>query len=673
MPAPAPQVLSRKANGTSCVTPGQVSDQASVRKRAKGTEENSIASKPGKGKGAVDKRGSAKNANEGETPQTKAPRSKAHNEGEKMVIRRLPPGMTQPEFVTILGSDWEVSKGKVDWLSYIPGKVSTDPSKPSRPSRAYLHLMRKDDIMPLSEVVRSSTWEDAKSTFTDPALVGPPVLEFSVYKKIAGTKKRTDARQGTIDQDPEFMAFLEDLANPAPMRESIDVEDPNDTAKVETKVTTTPLVEYLKEKKANKGKDGASGKNSKSGGKGRGGSKEDETLNKRKGKDSKGDRTDKTPKETVKILTKKAATEQAAEAAQKVASQIATTNASTTATTGAGAGAGASASADVPKSRRAGIAAAARILQRDLGLSPGSAHRRARHDAAKAEADAKGTVSSTKESDAVANVTPLAAVTGNSSAASEAPPAKSSKGRPESPATTKSQSGRRNRGGKNADKGKGTAATETATVSAQPTAVNPPVILKKKNDSEVTTKATTTETPSSSQVPSSNATSNQNNNKQEPREKGTMKQSQKKPSSVSASATRAFVKHVSASQGVTDASLREALEAFGTITLVEIDKRKGFAYVDFSEHDALAKAVTASPISIGQASVQVLERKDKKSVAAAPSTTSSKEGSLANGEKEKPSGGRGRRGRGGGKTGHGANSTAAANKEPAAAAASTGG
>lgn len=643
------------------------------------------------------------NANEGEAPQTKTSRSKAHNEGEKMVIRRLPPGMTQPEFVTILGSDWEVSNGKVDWLSYIPGKVSAEyvislkatpllifcaasndvlissPSKPSRPSRAYLHLMRKDDIMPLSEVVRSSTWEDAKSTFTDPALVGPPVLEFSVYKKIAGTKKRTDARQGTIDQDPEFMAFLEDLANPAPMRESIDVEDPNDTAKVEAKVTTTPLVEYLKEKKANKGKDGASGKISKSGGKGRGGFKDDDTSNKRKGKDSKGDRTDKTPKETVKILTKKAATEQAAEAAKEIASQIATTNASTTATTGAGAGAGASASSDVPKSRRAGIAAAARILQRDLGLSPGSAHRRARHDAAKAEADAKGTVSSTKESDTVAIVAPLAAVTGKSSTASEAAPARSSKGRPESPATTRSQSGRRIRGGKNADKGKGTAATETANASAQPTAVNPPVILKKRNDSEVTTKApptittTTTETPSSSQVPSSNATSNKNNNKQGAREKGNTKQSQKKPSSVSASATRAFVKHVSASQGVNDASLREALEAFGTITLVEIDKRKGFAYVDFSEHDALAKAVTASPISIGQASVQVLERKDKKSVAAAPSTTSSKEGSLANGEKEKPSGGRGRRGRGGGKAGHGADSTAAANKEPAAAAANTGG
>ncbi len=44
---------------------------------------------------------------------------------------------------------------------------------------------------------------------------------------------------------------------------------------------------------------------------------------------------------------------------------------------------------EFPKSRRAGIAAAARILQRDLGLSPGNAHRRARQQAAQAETEGK--------------------------------------------------------------------------------------------------------------------------------------------------------------------------------------------------------------------------------------------------------------------------------------------
>jgi regulator of nonsense transcripts 3 len=50
---------------------------------------------------------------------------------------------------------------------------------------------------------------------------------------------------------------------------------------------------------------------------------------------------------------------------------------------------------------------------------------------------------------------------------------------------------------------------------------------------------------------------------------------------------------------------------FGGIEKVEIDKRKGFAYVDFAEPEGLRKAMAASPIKIAQGAVQVLERKEK--------------------------------------------------------------
>lgn len=62
--------------------------------------------------------------NEGETP--KSTKTKAHNEGEKLVIRRLPPGMTEAEFLSILGGEWELGKGKVDWFSFSEGKISTE-------------------------------------------------------------------------------------------------------------------------------------------------------------------------------------------------------------------------------------------------------------------------------------------------------------------------------------------------------------------------------------------------------------------------------------------------------------------------------------------------------------------------------------------------------------------
>ena len=44
----------------------------------------------------------------------------------KLLVRRLPPGLTQTEFETVLGPEWKTGAGKVDWLQYKPGKVSKE-------------------------------------------------------------------------------------------------------------------------------------------------------------------------------------------------------------------------------------------------------------------------------------------------------------------------------------------------------------------------------------------------------------------------------------------------------------------------------------------------------------------------------------------------------------------
>lgn len=53
-----------------------------------------------------------------------APKTKSQSEGEKVVVRRLPPLLTEEEFFKILGDEWKVGHGKVDWFSYWPGKSS---------------------------------------------------------------------------------------------------------------------------------------------------------------------------------------------------------------------------------------------------------------------------------------------------------------------------------------------------------------------------------------------------------------------------------------------------------------------------------------------------------------------------------------------------------------------
>lgn len=81
----APQVLSRKANGVLPIPASQTGNDAP---------------KPAKNKSLM--------------------------EGEKVVIRRLPPGMSEEECLQILGGEWHAGAGKVGWFSFHAGKISTE-------------------------------------------------------------------------------------------------------------------------------------------------------------------------------------------------------------------------------------------------------------------------------------------------------------------------------------------------------------------------------------------------------------------------------------------------------------------------------------------------------------------------------------------------------------------
>lgn len=409
--------------------------------------------------------------------------------------------------------------------------------------------------------MRTSTWEDAKGSFNNACLIGPPLLEYSIYKKTPLNKRHGDTRQGTIDQDPEFMAFLEELASPPVFKDATD--DGDDMSK-STKVTTTPLVEFLKEKKASKSKEAANKKREARAEKNK--AKEEESS-KKKGKDIK---QEKAPKVSVKILTKKGTAEPDQEAAKRKQGKDTNVPAATT-----------DAGPDAPKSRRAEIAAAAKALQRDQGLSPGTAHRKARQDAARADANARSEVKAENKENTARKV-------------EEGDDGK---------AQGKAKSQGRKRGGKNADKPKVEAAAPTTT----PTILKPPVILKKGKDD---LPADSTDAPASTTDAPPVATST-------PKAVGgkAAKQNKKQPAAVIQDGTRGFVRHVNSSQGITADTLREALSAFGTVKMIDVDRRKAFAYVDFADAESLTKAIAASPITVAQGSVTVMERKEKKPAA----------------------------------------------------------
>jgi regulator of nonsense transcripts 3 len=55
-------------------------------------------------------------------------KSSPRNQGPRLrlIIRRLPPGLTEAEFYTAFGEEWQVGKSKVDWIAFKEGKVSKE-------------------------------------------------------------------------------------------------------------------------------------------------------------------------------------------------------------------------------------------------------------------------------------------------------------------------------------------------------------------------------------------------------------------------------------------------------------------------------------------------------------------------------------------------------------------
>ncbi|KAI9054476.1 hypothetical protein LZ554_001635 [Drepanopeziza brunnea f. sp. 'monogermtubi'] len=537
----------------------------------------------------------------------------------KTVVRRLAPGLTEDEFTSVLGEEWKAGQGKVDWFLYKPGKESKDASKPSKPSRAYFHLTSETHLLSLSDHVRQSIFEDALNTFNSACLIGPPTVEFAPYGRTPAGRRRVDARAGTIDQDPEFMAFLEQLANPTTGKEANgDSQYDLGTAKQE-KVTMTPLVQALKDKKANKNKDlaaKAAKKQEANIAKGKAVKESSVTEDKKKGKDVKTDRlVEKAAKEAVKILNR------------ETASKSSTALKSSTGSSASGSSSPKPDSGKVPGRQRQTVAAAhIRMLQRDLGLSPAQAHRQIRRDTADAQkAERAAAIDKSKEN--------------KDSDASPRP--QNTQTAPTPPTVPKS-----NMNQANDRKGRGRGPSDNNSAKST-TANNPPtpMVLLKKPEAQPSP-ASSLKTQTVKSAPAAVA---------------------RRPPQMAApsdGATQAFVKHANPSQGVTEALLKEAMERFGAVKTVEIDRRKGFAYVDFVDTDGLKKAMAANPTTVAQGTVQVMQRKgtalppEKKPVNPAPNAPNAPSSSRGGGRGSR-GGGPGRRGgRAGGRGGGGGASSA---------------
>jgi regulator of nonsense transcripts 3 len=402
---------------------------------------------------------------------------------------------------------------------------------------------------------------------------------------MSGGRRKVDNRQGTIDQDQEFKDFLESLTNP------IIKSTPENDAHKEEKIKTTPLIEALREKKANKDKPQVKG-----GKHGRGESKEEATEKKiltkgakdaaaaateRNKRPSKAERA-AAAKEAVKVLNKEAAS-------SKENTKPPATDKNT-------------APSATPERKRGNVNIAKSMLQRDLGIGPAANRRRG-----------------TKREVAPAGTPDTAAATSGEVAADKQRPketptvavaaASSDKTIPPSPKKP-SRAERRAFKATLPDRSNSKAAGEEPKIQVKA----PPTILKKPQPAQ---NPTTPKGPAASRAPPTEPAASRVTTphsvapaKSEVRPQVPVQPAVTSPASAP-TGRQGFLKHANPSQGITEPLLEEALKVFGAVEKVEIDKRKGFAYVDFADSEGLKKAMAASPVKVAQGAVQVLERKEK--------------------------------------------------------------
>lgn len=464
--------------------------------------------------------------------------------------------------------------------------ICSSPAKPSRPSRAYFRVTSQPQIAALSDKVRQTPFQDAKNTLKDAVLLGPPSLEFAPYGKVSSNRVRKDGRQGTIDQDPEYMDFLQSLTDP--IVKAVPPDDQDSSEKKDEKVTTTPLIQFLKEKKANKGKEKEKADQAK--------------ASKHARQESKDAKADKAPSQSKKVLNrqekenppseKKGGRESRAEKAAKDAVKVLNKQAATATTKATEKAAGAvsqretaaSPMAEKKRERERGSAsAAAKILQRDLGLAGGGRRRQK------------------PSSPDLAKATPVATT---SSSAPSAPASQPQQEPPKHPTASNPLE-----------------QSAPSAPSSNPTTTAPPIVApptgpaaSRHQPRHLAHRPRSQHQP---QVPALTQASQPAQTQSQPHAPSPQQSKASPPLSVSLSTgTQAFLKHANPSQGITEPLLEEAFSVFGKTTKVEIDKKKGFGYIDFAEPEGLQKAMQASPVKVAQGQVVVLERKTGPNLAA---------------------------------------------------------
>ncbi|KAI3445571.1 hypothetical protein Pfo_002236 [Paulownia fortunei] len=163
----------------------------------------------------------------------------------KVVLRHLPPTISQLNLVENI--DFRFS-GRYHWLAFRPGKSSP---KHLTYSRAYIDFNKPEDVIEFAEFFNGHVFVNEKGTQFK------TIVEYAPSQRVPKQWSKKDGREGTILKDPEYLEFLEFLAKPVENLPSAEIQLERKEAEragaPKDDPIVTPLMDYVRQKRAAKG------------------------------------------------------------------------------------------------------------------------------------------------------------------------------------------------------------------------------------------------------------------------------------------------------------------------------------------------------------------------------------------------------------------------------------
>ncbi|KAF9974804.1 hypothetical protein BGZ73_001708 [Actinomortierella ambigua] len=163
----------------------------------------------------------------------------------KIVVRRLPANLPEQVFLDSIKSlvpEENLSRA----ITWFPGKVSKNPIKGNTLGRAYLYFKTELMALDFQRAYHGHLFKDRQGN------EGRAQVEFAPFQKAPRDKKKVDIRQGTIEKDPDYKAFLESL-NAEPVENDKEAKLSNTEILLKESAAnpkSTPLLEALRAQKA---------------------------------------------------------------------------------------------------------------------------------------------------------------------------------------------------------------------------------------------------------------------------------------------------------------------------------------------------------------------------------------------------------------------------------------